>query len=91
MDSVESRSSRMNDIELRPTGDLAPQQAQTLEGITMVNLAGKTARLIDAATRIGLTFWSRLFNWRDALTVVGPATLIRWHRACWHAGDYSGG
>jgi putative transposase len=40
-------------------------------------------RRIDAATRIGLTLLSHLFNWRDALTVVSPATLIRWHRAAW--------
>jgi putative transposase len=38
---------------------------------------------IYATTRIGLTFFSRLFDWRDALTVVSPATLIRWHRAVW--------
>jgi hypothetical protein len=37
----------------------------------------------DAATRIALTVLSRLFDWRDALAVVSPATLIRWHRAGW--------
>ena len=26
---------------------------------------------------------SRLFDWRDALVVVRPETLIRWHRAGW--------
>jgi putative transposase len=30
-----------------------------------------------------LTLLSRLFNWRDALVVVRPETLIRWHRAGW--------
>jgi hypothetical protein len=44
---------------------------------------GVKHRRLDAATRIGLTFLSRLFDWRDALTVVSPATLIRWHRAGW--------
>jgi hypothetical protein len=34
-------------------------------------------------TRIGLTPLSRFFNWRDALVVVRPETLIRWHRAGW--------
>src|SRR5437763_750457 len=42
---------------------------------------GVRPRRVDAATRIGLTFLSRLFDWRDALTVVSPATLTRWHRA----------
>jgi putative transposase len=41
---------------------------------------GVRPRRIEAATRISLTFLSRLFHWRDALTVVSPTTLIRWHR-----------
>jgi putative transposase len=45
-------------------------------------------RRIDPATRITLALLSRLFNWRDALVVVQPKTLIRWHRAgfrlLWH-------
>jgi putative transposase len=36
-------------------------------------------RLTDAA-RLSLVFWSRLFDWKEALTVVTPQTLIRWHR-----------
>jgi putative transposase len=40
-------------------------------------------RRIDAATRMSLVFLSRLFDWRDALVVVRPETLIRWHRAGW--------
>jgi putative transposase len=39
-------------------------------------------------TRIGLTLLSRFFNWRDALVVVRPETLIRWHG---RDGNYSGG
>src|SRR5580704_16132646 len=39
-------------------------------------------------TRITLALLSRLFSWRDALIVVQPKTLIRWHRAgfrfLWH-------
>jgi transposase InsO family protein len=36
-------------------------------------------RLTDAA-RISLVLWSRLFDWKQALTVVTPATFVRWHR-----------
>jgi putative transposase len=36
-------------------------------------------RLTDAA-RIAMVFWSRWFKWKDALMVVQPDTLIRWHR-----------
>ena len=41
-------------------------------------------RRIDAVTRISLALLSRLFNWRDALVVVRPETMIRWHRAGWN-------
>jgi transposase InsO family protein len=44
---------------------------------------GLKPRRIDPATRIALTLLSRLFDWRDALAVVRPVTLIRWHRAGW--------
>src|SRR5712671_5536399 len=44
---------------------------------------GAKPRQIDPATRIALSVLSRLFDWRDALAVVSPATLIRWHRAGW--------
>jgi putative transposase len=36
-------------------------------------------RLTDAA-RVCLLVWSRLCNWREALVVVKPETLIAWHR-----------
>ena len=44
---------------------------------------GVKARRIDPATRIALAFLSAHFDWRDALIVVRPRTLIRWHRAGW--------
>jgi len=38
------------------------------------------ARRADDATRIALIALSRLVDWRRILTIVQPATLIRWHR-----------
>jgi hypothetical protein len=35
-------------------------------------------KLTDAA-RFSLVLWSRLFNWREALMIVKPETLIGWH------------
>src|SRR6185369_8347075 len=35
-------------------------------------------RLTDAA-RFSLALWSRLFDWKEALVIVKPETLIRWH------------
>jgi putative transposase len=36
-------------------------------------------RLNDSA-RLSLAFWSRLFDWKQALVIVKPETLIGWHR-----------
>jgi putative transposase len=36
-------------------------------------------RLTDAA-RLSLVLWSRLFDWKEALAIVTPATFVRWHR-----------
>jgi putative transposase len=36
-------------------------------------------RLNDSA-RLSLVFWSRLFDWKTALVIVKPETLIGWHR-----------
>jgi putative transposase len=40
-------------------------------------------RRIDPVTRISLAILSRLFDWRGALVIVRPETMIRWHRAGW--------
>ena len=40
-------------------------------------------RRIDAATRVSMGLLSRLFDWRSALVVVRPETVIRWHRMGW--------
>jgi transposase InsO family protein len=39
----------------------------------------KPRRATDA-TRLALVWLSRWFDWRQALTIVQPATFIRWHR-----------
>jgi len=39
----------------------------------------KPRRLTDAG-RIVLAFWAHWFDWKQALTIVQPETLIRWHR-----------
>jgi putative transposase len=36
------------------------------------------------ATRIALVWLARWFDWRQALVIVQPATLLRWHRQGFH-------
>ena len=44
---------------------------------------GVRPRRIDAATRVSLAVLAKMFDWRGALIVVQPATMICWHRAGW--------
>jgi putative transposase len=37
-------------------------------------------RKLTAAARFSLLWWSRFFNWREALMIVKPETLVGWHR-----------
>ena len=37
-------------------------------------------RPLTNAARLWLVLWSRFFDWKSALVVVKPATLIGWHR-----------
>ncbi len=41
------------------------------------------SRRADNPTRLTLVLLSRWFNWRDALIVVRPRTLVTWHRKGW--------
>ena len=44
---------------------------------------GVQPRRVDAATRVSLAVLAKLFEWRGALVVVQPETLLRWRRAGW--------
>ncbi len=37
-------------------------------------------RRADDATRAAMVWLSKAFEWREALVIVKPGTLIRWHR-----------
>ena len=37
-------------------------------------------RRLTSAARLWLVFWSTFFDWKSALVIVKPATLIGWHR-----------
>lgn len=40
-------------------------------------------RRVDALTRISLALLTRLFDWHNAIVIVHPQTILRWHRAGW--------
>src|SRR5690349_20759716 len=37
-------------------------------------------RRLTNAARLSLVYWSRFFEWKSALLIVKPPTLIAWHR-----------
>ena len=44
---------------------------------------GIKPKRVDHATRVSLALLSRLFDWRDAVVIVRPSTIVRWHRLGW--------
>ena len=40
-------------------------------------------RRLDHATRVSLALFTRMFDWRDTVVNVRPATIVRWHRLGW--------
>ena len=70
-------------LSLRPRRSIAAENLFLRRQLALYQERGVKPRRVDAATRASLALLSRLFDWRDALVVVRPATLIRWHRAGW--------
>ena len=67
----------------RPTQSVQAENLFLRRQLALFKERGVQPRRIDAATRISLALLARLFQWRDALFVVRPQTMIRWHRAGW--------
>jgi putative transposase len=66
---------------LRPRESLEAENLFLRRQLALYRERGVKPRRVDAATRVTLTLLSRWFDWRSALVVVQPETLIRWHRA----------
>src|SRR6266849_6598241 len=70
-------------LSFRPRGSVEAENLFLRRQLALYEERGVKPRRVDAATRVSLAFLSRLFDWRDALVVVRPETLIRWHQAGW--------
>ena len=44
---------------------------------------GLKPRRVDHATRVSVALFTRVFDWRDTVVIVRPATIVRWHRMGW--------
>lgn len=70
-------------LGIRPRQSLEAENLFLRRELALYRERGMKPRRIDAATRVSLAFLSGLFDWRSALVVVRPETVIRWHRAGW--------
>jgi hypothetical protein len=70
-------------LQFRPIASVQAENLFLRRQLALYKEPGIHPRRIDAATRISLAILARLFEWRDALFVVQPKTMIRWQRAGW--------
>jgi transposase InsO family protein len=70
-------------LALRSTSAVEAENLFLRRQLALYVERGVKPRRIDSITRIALTILSGFFDWRHALVVVRPQTLIRWHRAGW--------
>lgn len=66
---------------LRPRESLEAEILFLRRQLALYRERGVKPRRVDAATRVTLALLSRWFDWRSALVIVRPETLIGWHRA----------
>jgi putative transposase len=65
---------------LRPSPALVAENLFLRKQLALCQERQVKLRRPTQATRIALTWLARWFDWRHALVIVQPATLIRWHR-----------
>ena len=70
-------------VLFRPTESVRAENLFLRRQLALFMERGVRPRRIDAATRVSLAALAKLFDWRGALIVVQPATMIRWHREGW--------
>ena len=63
----------------RPTRSVQAENLFLRRQLALFKERGAQPRRVDAAARISLAVLARFFDWRNALFVVQPKTMIRWH------------
>jgi putative transposase len=67
-------------LSLRPSPALAAENLFLRRQLALYQERHVKPRQATTATRLGLIWLTRWFDWRHALVLVQPATLIRWHQ-----------
>ena len=71
---------RFVSLGLHSRAELAAENLFLRKQLVLYAERGVRPHRADDATRITLVVLAGLFDWRAALTMVKPDTLIRWHR-----------
>jgi putative transposase len=64
-------------LSVTPRRSLAAENLFLRRQLALYRERGIKPQRVDAATRVSMALLSGLFDWRDALVVVRPETLIR--------------
>jgi putative transposase len=67
-------------LSLRPSPALAAENLFLRKQLALYQERHVKPRQASTAARLGLIWLAHWFDWRHALVLVQPATLIRWHR-----------
>jgi hypothetical protein len=67
-------------LSLRPTAAIAAENLFLRKQLSLYVERNVKPRRPTDSIRFTLAHLSRFFDWRNALTIVKPDTLIRWHR-----------
>jgi hypothetical protein len=68
---------------LRPSAEIRAENLVLRKQLAQYIERRVKPRRVDAATRISLALLTRLFDWHNAVVIVRPQTVLRWHRAGW--------
>ncbi len=71
---------RLLRISLRPRAALAAENLFLRKQLALYRERQVKPRRAADSLRLTLVLLARCFAWREALTIVQPATLVRWHR-----------
>src|SRR6266481_6115500 len=80
---VASEFLRLVVLFLRSSGAIRAENLVLRKQLARYIERGIKPRRVDHATRVGLALFTRLFDWRDAVVIVRPSTIVRWHRLAW--------
>ena len=68
---------------LRPASEIRAENLVLRKQLAAYIERGFRPRRLDHADRVSLSVLSRLFKWREAMVIVRPSTVVRWHRLGW--------